>query len=170
MAYDSGTQFQFKFSTLQPIPRAQVRVIVCTCLWTLQLEVSRRLLSLIRLQRWVCSLSPLSPTCLPLPLILSPSLFSPAMSLPLFGYRGLKFASSRPLPLAPLQTNSLSLVYIPSLSYFLSLLCPSPDSSWQGAALQLVHTRCRRLGAIWLSPLTYSWSCAAKNWPSITPI
>lgn len=49
-----------------------------TCLLTLQLEVSRRLLPLIRLQRWVCFLSPLSPTCLPPPLVLSVSRPSPS--------------------------------------------------------------------------------------------
>ena len=84
----------------------------------------------------------------------SPSFFSLYVyaSLSLSGYRGLELASSRPLPLAPLQTTSLSLVCVtplPSLPFFLQ----SPDRSWQGAALQLVHTPCRRLGAMWLWPL-----------------
>lgn len=97
--------------------------------------------SLIRLQKWVCSLSPLSPACLPLPLSLSNS-FCLSQSLPLSclyvcaslslsGYRGLKLASPRLLPLAPLQTTS-SLPVCISPSFF-----PFPD--------RIVHTPCRRL-------------------------
>lgn len=64
-------------------------VYVCTCLWPSEAEVSARLLPLIRLQKWVCSLSPLSPACLPLPLSNSFCLsltFSPSVSLPLSSF------------------------------------------------------------------------------------
>lgn len=56
---------------------------VRTCPCPLEAEVRNRLLSPIRLQKWVCSLSPLSPGCLPLPLSLTYSL-SFSLSLAFF--------------------------------------------------------------------------------------
>lgn len=58
-------------------------VCVYTCPWPLEVEVSSRLLSLIRLQKWVCFLSRLSPACLPLPLSLSNSFCLSRFLLPL---------------------------------------------------------------------------------------
>lgn len=143
---------------------------MCTNLWPLELEVSSWLLSLIRLQKWVCSLSPLSPACLPLPRPLSNSFCLPQFLLPLrlslSGYRSLKVCVIQASPsgnatdhLSPALLFSHLSMFLP-LPCFLSFFVPSPDSTWQATAPQLVHSPCRRLDAMWL-PLNFS-SCVAS--------
>lgn len=117
---------------------------MCTNLWPLELEVSSRLLSLIRLQKWVCSLSPLSPACLPLPRPLSNSFCLPQFLLPLrlslSGYRSLKVCVIQASPsgnatdhLSPALLFSHLSMFLP-LPCFLSFFVPSPDSTWQATA------------------------------------
>lgn len=93
-----------------------------TNLWPSELEVSSRLLSLIRLQKWVCSLSPLSPACLPLPPSNSFCLphFLLLLCLSLSGFRSLKVCVIQASPSGTATDHLsrsliLSLVYVPSL-------------------------------------------------------
>lgn len=105
---------------------------MCTNLWPLELEVSSRLLSLIRLQKWVCSLSPLSPACLPLPRPLSNSFCLPQFLLPLrlslSGYRSLKVCVIQASPSGNATDHLSPALLFSHLSMFLALLpfflCP----------------------------------------------
>lgn len=106
--------------------------------------------SLIRLQKWVCLLSPLSPACLPLPLSVSLAFFSLS-----------PYWLQRPVVCVIQSSSSGSTTQHPSL-----VLSCSPFLS---SCLSLSHLHCtpyRRLGGMWLSPLT---SMSAEHWPTSRP-